>query len=806
MTKKEKAERRTPLRFLKPNQHALLKIIKRFLSILLPAALLCLSACNNGGGVPDKLEARDGSRYLANSNEAQELEVKVLNPAGKPVSGIKVSFDTTDEAVSLPEEASSLSDESGSVKTTVNIAPVPGTHKVRAHFRLPDGTVKETTFALYWGVEVTGDSQQAINGLSIKEPVTLTFFNEDGSPKENVPVHFFCEGASPKVEFSAENIKSDSSGQAKVYIKGAKMSGKSFIHAEAPAFDCFSFSVQTIDKGALILKLCGFFSLFYLGLVFMSFGLRTAASEKLKALFNSKERRPISDLFKGAFVTAILQSSGAASDMVVGFVNAGLLSLSVSVPLILGCNIGSTIAPQIMACRLYSLIMPSLILGAIFRLIPGRRGDFWHALSRIFFGFGTVFLAFYLLEETLTPLAGSEYFSEIGKVFDCSTGKFLPFLYSFLAAFAVSALLRSSAATVGAVIILACSGMMNLATICPLILGCNLGKSIAVHLSAKGTSRAAHRVAVIHTIINLFTVALGTACFFIKLGDRSLALLFFDAFIPGDAFRGDQLGHHAAMAHTMVNLLTALLLLPFCSLLVKLAEKIIPVKAMENEKSYVLDSRLLLTPNLAFAQLRRITIEALEKGRVMMSYAYSAFMENDFSKDQEIIMMENELDDYQRDVSSFLTWLSEYNVDKLNTERVPAFIHVAHDIERIGDIAVNFLHMAKNCAERDLLAHKESVKPIEDYYNAMDLYCEEIIKTLKSREKEKEDRTAKLIVRQRVLQQLDSEIQSEYSTGDQSDMRSIKIAVLINDSVTIMSRMTRHLLNIAQRITLLTKD
>ena len=783
-----------------------MKISQRFLSILLLPALLVFSACQKGGGVPVKLEALEGSRYLANGNEPQELLVKVLNAYDKPVSGIKVTFESQDEAVSFPSEAVSVSDESGSAKTTVAVAPLPGTHHVRAHFHLPDGTMKETTFALNWGVLVSGDHQQAIGGLSVKEPVALTFYNEDGSPKENVPVHFFCEGASPKVEFSSENIKSDPLGLAKVYIKGAKTSGKSFIHAEAPSYDCFCFSVQTIDKGALILKLCGLFSLFYLGLVFMSFGLRTAASEKLKALFNSIKRRPLQDLFKAAFVTAILQSSGAASDMVVGFVNAGLLALSVSVPLILGCNIGSTIAPQIMACRLFSLIMPALVLGAIFRLIPGRRGDFWHALSRIFFGFGTIFLAFYLLEETLTPLAGSEYFSEIGKVFDCSGGSFLPFLYAFLAAFAISALLRSSAATVGAVIILASSGMMNFATICPLILGCNLGKSIAVHLSAKGTSRAAHRVAVIHTIINLFTVVLGTVFFFIKFNDRSLALIFFDAFCPGDAFAGDELARHTAMAHTMLNVMTALLLLPFSSLLVLIAERIIPVKAMENEKSYVLDSRLLMTPNLAFAQLRRITIEAMEKGQVMMRYAYTAFMENDSSKDMEIITMENELDDFQRDVSSFLTWLSEYNVDKANAERVPAFIHVAHDIERIGDIAVNFLHMAKNCAEKDLLAHKESVKPIEDYFNAMDLYCEEIIKTLKSREKEKEDRTAKLIVRQRVLQQLDSEIQSEYAAGDQSDMRSIKIAVLINDSVTIMSRMTRHLLNIAQRITLLTKD
>lgn len=783
-----------------------MKIKKIFLSVLAVAALLALPACDNAGGVPDKLEAQNSFRCLANSSEPEELEAKVLNPAGKPVAGTKVTFESEDGALSFPGGSVSVSDEAGCARTTVKVAPVPGTHRIRSHFRLPDGTVKETFFALNWGVSAAGDGQQAVNGLSIKEPVILTFYNEDGSPKSGVPVHFFCEGASPKVEFSSENIVSDSSGQAKVYVKGAPVSGKSVIHAEVQGYDSFRFSVQTIDKGALLLKLLGFFSLFFLGLVFMSFGLRTAVSEKLKALFNSKERRPISDLFKAAFVTAILQSSGAASDMVVGFVNAGLLSLSVSVPLILGCNIGSTLAPQIMACRLYGLIMPALILGAVFRLIPGRRGDFWHALSRIFFGFGTVFLALYLLEETLTPLSGSECFREIGQVFDCSTGKVLPFLYCFFAAFFVSALLRSSAATVGAVIILACSGMMNLATICPLILGCNLGKSIAVHLSAKGTSRAAHRVAVIHTIINLFTVALGTACFFIKIGNRSLALLFFDAFIPGDAFRGDLLGHHAAMAHTMVNLLTALLLLPFSSLLVKLSEKIIPVKAMENERTYVLDTRLLMTPNLAFSQLRRITIEALEKGKNMMRSSYHAFMDNDFSKETEIINYENDLDDFQRDVSSFLTWLSEFNADKANAERVPAYIHVAHDIERIGDIAVNFLHMAKNCAERDLLSNREAVKPIEDYFSAMDVYCEEIIKTLKSREKKNEDRTAKLIVCQRVLQQLDSEIQSEYSAGDQSDMRSIKIAVLINDSVTIMSRMTRHLLNIAQRITLLTKD
>ncbi|MBR4464977.1 Na/Pi symporter [bacterium] len=782
-----------------------MKISQRLLGILLSAALL-LSACSQSGGVPDSLEAQDANRCLGDSTEIQCMAVKVFNSSGRPVPGVKISFESDDGAVTFPNEKSVQSDEKGLAQAVVKIAPTPGTHHAKASFRLPDGTKKETTFSFHWGVLVTGDNQQAVSGLSSKEPLSLSFCNDDGSPRTDVPVHFFCEGSSPKVEFSADTLTSDENGQVKVFIKGAKVSGKSYLRAEVPSYDSFCFTVQTIDKGALLLKLLGFFSLFFLGLVFMSFGLRTAVSEKLKALFNSKERRPISDLFKAAFVTAILQSSGAASDMVVGFVNAGLLSLSVSVPLILGCNIGSTVAPQIMACRLYGLIMPALILGAVFRLVPGRRGDFWHALSRIFFGFGTVFLALYLLEETLTPLSGSEYFREIGQVFDCSTGKVLPFLYCFFAAFFVSALLRSSAATVGAVIILACSGMMNLATICPLILGCNLGKSIAVHLSAKGTSRAAHRVAVIHTIINLFTVALGTACFFIKIGDRSLALLFFDAFIPGDAFRGDLLGRHAAMAHTMVNLLTALLLLPFSSLLVKLSEKIIPVKAMENERTYVLDTRLLMTPNLAFSQLRRITIEALEKGQDMMRSAYHAFMDNDFSKDQEIINYENDLDDFQRDVSSFLTWLSEFNVDKANAERVPAYIHVAHDIERIGDIAVNFLHMAKNCAERDLLAHKESVKPIEDYFSAMDLYCSEILRALKGKSKEREDITATLIIRRKVLEQLDNEIQSEYSAGDQSDMRSIKIAVLINDSVTIMSRMTRHLLNIAQRITLLTKD
>ncbi|MBR5945856.1 Ig-like domain-containing protein, partial [bacterium] len=175
-----------------------MKISQRFLSILLLPALLLFSACQKGGGVPVKLEALEGSRYLANGNEPQELLVKVLNAYDKPVSGIKVTFESQDEAVSFPNEDVSVSDESGSAKTTVAVAPSPGTHHVRAHFRLPDGTMKETTFALNWGVLVSGDHQQAVGGLSVKEPVALTFYNEDGSPKENVPVHFFCEGASPK--------------------------------------------------------------------------------------------------------------------------------------------------------------------------------------------------------------------------------------------------------------------------------------------------------------------------------------------------------------------------------------------------------------------------------------------------------------------------------------------------------------------------------------------------------------------------------------------------------------------------------
>ena len=307
-----------------------------------------LSACQKGGGVPDSLEARDANRCLGDTTEIQCMAVKVFNSSGRPVPGVKISFESDDGAVTFPNEKSVQSDESGLAQTEVKIAPIPGTHHAKASFHLPDGTKKETTFSFHWGVLVTGDHQQAVSGLSCKEPLSLTFCNDDGSPRTDVPVHFFCEGSSPKVEFSAETLSSDENGQVKVFIKGASVSGKSYLRAEVPSYDSFCFNVQTVDKSALFLKICGFFSLFYLGLVFMSFGLRTAASEKLKALFNSKERRPIADLLKGAFVTAILQSSGAATDMVVGFVNAGILTLSVSVPLILGCNIGSTIAPQIM--------------------------------------------------------------------------------------------------------------------------------------------------------------------------------------------------------------------------------------------------------------------------------------------------------------------------------------------------------------------------------------------------------------------------------------------------------------------------
>ena len=178
-------------------------------------------------------------------------------------------------------------------------------------------------------------------------------------------------------------------------------------------------------------------------------------------------------------------------------------------------------------------------------------------------------------------------------------------------------------------------------------------------------------------------------------------------------------------------------------------------------------------------------------------------MQNDFEKEEEILRLENELDDFQRNVSSFLTWLSEYHVGKEKLEKIPAYIHVAHDVERIGDITVNFWHMAKNCAERDLLKYPETAGPIEEYFKTMDLYAEEILEVLKLPAPEAETAAAKLSVRHRILAQLEQESLFN-QTSENKDIRAVKEAVLINDTITILARANRHLLNIAQRINYLT--
>lgn len=724
------------------------------------------------------------------------------------VAAAPVLFSSPDPALVFPEGQEAVSDGDGMVELPVQCQAVPGTHPVEAVLKLADGQVLRAHLDICYGLEVSGQNQVAAAGLSTPEPLSLRLYDAQGAPRPGVPVRFYCEEDCPPLQLSAREAVTDEGGLVQIYAKGGRRNGTTIVRAEILSAEAVYLSVPyqvySLAEKGLVFGLLGRFALFFLGMLLLSGGLRIVFSQRLKALVYGRRRSRLNDLFLGALVTALVQSSGATTDMVVGLVNAGLLSLGESVSLILGCNVGGTIFPQLLACRLFILAFPALVLGTLFRIFSAPANTTLRALARVFWGFGLVFLGYRLLEQELAPLAATPLFDSLLPYFDCAdlTGGrlLLPFACCFLTAFLATALLRSSAATMGLLVILAQCRLLNLASVCPLLLGCLLGKTISVHYSAYGTSRAARRVAVIHTLTALLTALIGALAFFATYNGRPLLAAFFDAFAAGNGALGENLPRHVAMANTVCCVAAAILLLPLSSLLVWLSEKILPVKGLEGEKLYALDSRLLMTPTLAFLQLQNITREALVKGRMMLGQAQEAFMHGDFSREEEILKAEDDLDNFQRDVSSFLTWFAEYHVGKETALRIPAYIHVAHDIERIGDIAVNYLHMAKNCAEKDLLAHSRVSKPLSDYYKAMDQYYGEILGALALRDRELQDAIANLVVLRKIIQQLEDGALAEFSRSDAADMRSIKEAVLISDTITVLNRVVRHLYNIAERL------
>lgn len=449
-----------------------------------------------------------------------------------------------------------------------------------------------------------------------------------------------------------------------------------------------------------LMQVFGGLAIFIFGMKLMSDGLHRVAGERMRTILRIFSANPVVAVISGATVTCVIQSSSASTVMVIGFVNAGLLSLVQAMGLIFGANIGTTITAQLVAFDITWIIMPSIILGLLMSFIPRQTVTDW-GLTII--GLGLLFLGMEFMSNELKSLSDHPAFMQAFQIFQCApVNGFLPLKALFGAIFIgmlATVIIQSSSACSGIVIALGASGLIDIYTAVALVLGSNIGTTITAQLAAITANRVAKQTALAHTLFNVIGVLIICFTFLIHwAGEPAFFTLIKKMSLNGD------LPRQIANAHTVFNVFTTVVLLPFIPLLAKICEKVIPVSSGKIQYQY-LEPHLLDTPSLALTQTSYALRRMLQKAWKMIDCALNIYNRND-EKNQAMVKQlekrEADIDERQKNITDYLSQLMSKKLTKKEAAQIPLLLHCTNDVERIGDHTAIIQRIIGNLQADDL--------------------------------------------------------------------------------------------------------
>jgi phosphate:Na+ symporter len=415
----------------------------------------------------------------------------------------------------------------------------------------------------------------------------------------------------------------------------------------------------------IIISLFGGILLLLYGIKLLNDGLQNAAGSKIRSLLRSLTSNRFSAVGGGAFMTGLIQSSSATSVMLVGFVSAGLMSFRQTLAVILGADIGATVTVQLIAFHIYDYAILLIGIGLVFTLFSKK--TIYRNAGQGVLGFGFVFLSLKLMIDGIAPLQGNELFRQ---VFVALSN--MPIVGIVLSA-GLTALIHSSAATMGIAIVLAKNGMIPLDAAIHLILGANIGTCATALIASIRSPVEARRVAWAHVFFKFFGVLL----FLPFLG-------LFQTFVTETT---PDFTRQIANANTLFNIIIAVLFLPIIGPFAKMITKLVPEK--EEEKKFgplYLDEHVLTTPSLARGQATREVLRASDIVREMLIDVVKVFQSDDDATITAIKNKDNLIDLLDRQIRFYLTRLSLSPLTESQSRRNMAVLETSRNLENIGDI------------------------------------------------------------------------------------------------------------------------
>ncbi len=436
-----------------------------------------------------------------------------------------------------------------------------------------------------------------------------------------------------------------------------------------------------------IVQMIGGLALFIYGMTTMGKGLERAAGSKLEKTLEKMTGNVFTALVMGLVVTMVIQSSSATTVMVVGFVNAGIMTLKQSVGVILGANIGTTVTAQILRLSggdgsgnlFMDLLKPKnlayiiVLVGVIIMMLAKKRRT--RDIADIFTGFGILFIGMSVMEGAVAPLADLPQFTDL---FAAISNPVL----GVLVGAGVTAIIQSSSASVGILQALSTTGAITYSAAIPIILGQNIGTCITAFLSSLGGSKNARRTAMVHFYFNL----IGSIAF--------LVAIYAVQYTVGFSFWDNPIDKGGiANFHTLFNVTCTVLFLPFTGLLVKLAKWSVPTGETQEDPLAKLEPRFLTTPALALDQAQRCIADMGEAAKSNYHLAVDPLFGGSAANEEIFREHEAFLDRAEVEIGRYLTTM--HNVRSVDQRRQSAeMMHSLSDFEKIGDYAQNIFDRA----------------------------------------------------------------------------------------------------------------
>ena len=551
----------------------------------------------------------------------------------------------------------------------------------------------------------------------------------------------------------------------------------------------------------IILGLLSGLSLFLFGMSIMGDALEKSAGNRLKSILGKMTANPLSGFLLGAGVTAVIQSSSATTVMLVGFVNAGLMSLGATIPVIMGANVGTTVTAWILSLTgieggawYLDIFKPSsftpvlAVIGVI--LFVFMKGGKKKDIGLILLGFAVLIFGMDSMSAAIKPLAEEAWFRNLFVLFENP-------LLGLLVGALVTAIIQSSSASVG--ILQALAAELNIAAAAaglppaftvgmafPIIMGQNIGTCVTAAIGSAGASKDAKRVAAVHLSFNIIgsTFILSLFCL--------LEYLILPDGIPFAKLAADQ--STIAIVHTVFNVSCSILLLPCYKLLEKLAMVIIKDSNEKENRKIIFDQRLLATPSIAIEQAKLVTNKMALISQRSLKNALSLLENYDKKLFASIKADEDEVDEYEDELGTYLIKITGCELSNEDSLEVSKLLHMIGDLERLSDHAVNLGESAEEMSEKRISFSKEAKAELK----VMSTAVSEILDTaIASFTENSLDLASDVEPLEEVIDLLQSEIRANHITRLKNSECTIELGFILGDLLSNLERVSDHCSNIA---------